>query len=172
MSVDHDIFLGAPPTVSKRNHFRSIGEIVEAWFFCFDTRGWAPEAADGLRIALHGFAEFVVRELSWAFKTATERGIEQAVGIVMDPDFYTATKKRRDSERKTDLKKRLEERKERQRKEMSPATPEEINRKIQNLEQMAAYYQKQADQYRKEAEEFKKDPARAFDLAGSSSRRM
>jgi hypothetical protein len=80
-----------PPVVGKRNHFHSIGELVDQYCYRLKPEFKTPE----MRAFFEHFADSVMRAVSRDFATAAERGIEQAVKLISDPEYYDTLKARR-----------------------------------------------------------------------------
>ena len=160
-------FLGAPAVVSNRNHFASLENLVDDWLFRFDTRTWEQARIDQLRTALLAFADAVVSETKWAFKTGIERALEQTQALLRDPEYYRATKRRRNANRQTELKHQREQEAERNREAFKPATPREINRKKLQLVAMRDYHRELAQEYEKQLAALETNPLEYFELARS-----
>ena len=160
-------FLGAPAVVSNRNHFASLENLVDDWLFRFDTRTWEEAWIKQFRTALLAFADAVVSETKWAFKTGIERALDQTQALLRDPEYYRVTKRRRNVDRQTALKHQREQEQERERQAFKPATPAEINRKKLHLIAMRDYNREQAEEYEKQLAALEADPLQYFNLARS-----
>lgn len=83
-----------PPVVNKRNEFGSIQAMVE------DALGRYPEegrivSRQGMVEFLTRFAESVSRDCMYAYQKGADRGIEQAMNVMNDPEYYVTVKQRR-----------------------------------------------------------------------------
>jgi hypothetical protein len=119
-----------PPAVSKRNHFESVGLLVEDAFRNLPEEYRSPKLEQWLR----WFAERLVRSVADNFATAAESGIQQAANLICDPDYYATLRerRRRHIERmKTD---RARQEQEYQERRQCP-TPQQIEQEIARLEQ-------------------------------------
>ena len=163
--LEEEFYFGTPKIVSGKNHFTPLAEMVDMYFFRFDTQSWTEKQSLGLRRALLDFGRELTRNAELAFTRGAERGISQTANLLIDPEYYASTKKRREQARKVRIEKSRAEREEQIRKSVSPATPQEVANKRRNLIQMRDYYQIRADEYAADLAEFEKNPHGSLDLS-------
>jgi hypothetical protein len=84
-----------PAVVSQRNHFDSVGSLVDLYW----QRVPVEHRTEALRKFLLSYTKSVVNSVARNFVTGAERGIEQTAKLIIDPTYYETLKERRKREK-------------------------------------------------------------------------
>ena len=134
------------PIVSKRNHFDSAAEIVDAAFVPDELKH------PNLSAWLLRYTEHVIQRVQHSFARAAERGIEQAAALICDPDFYEHRKESRKKALKQWRDREQEQEQERLQRKHWP-TAEQIAQDIAWCDRELVYYHKQIEKYQAKLKE-------------------
>ena len=157
-----------PPVVGRRNHFTPVENYVD--LALHDPRlnlSDNPEA----RAVLTALVTRTLQEARNALAVGAERGIGQAMNLLLDPEFYGASKVIRSRQRGKYLDQRRAEESVRLQREMDP-TPEDILQKKAWLVQMVEYHTKALIEARGKLQEFESSPITAMSRISNSATRQ
>lgn len=119
------------PIVTKRNHFTSLELFIEDALKDYgDTRTLTYSEMANL---LMRFSDHLTHSLSQDFATAAKQGIEQAVRLIRDPEYFETAKRRRSREKERHEDYQAKQERESWRRRFEP-TQEEIERGIADCE--------------------------------------
>src|ERR1035438_2245151 len=134
MKVKNEI----PPVVSGRNHLPQIDDYVE--LAIHDPR-LGFEDSESMHAALRYVLKRFAYSITLAMQKASDNGMNQALALIEDPEYYGNTKRRRDLSMKRKKEKWDIENQERIRREMNP-TPKDIAQNRKWLSDMVAYHRR------------------------------
>lgn len=154
--------MGEPRLVSRRNHFDSAAQLVDAGMMHVPDELKHPNLAKWLL----RFTEGVIRNVATAFATGAQKGIEQTAELLCDPDFYEHQREGRRKYLKQAREQQAHDEWERIQRKTCP-TAQQLAEQIRWCDNQIVYHEQQMKKYREKLVELHGKQPMSIELRAS-----